>query len=407
MRLVHTADLHLGHGRYNRTDKTGRNIRELDVTASFRALIDQVIAIAPDVMIIAGDVLDSVRPKNPVVIDAFTEFRRLTEALPRLVIVMVAGNHDFPRSEETGCLLPLFRQLGITVVDREAQKIVFPELSLNVLAVPDTPVMIRPAFQPDPDCRFNIAVLHGEVEGMSGLLQERALKSYRQGDVVPASWDYIGLGHYHVYQQLAPNMFYSGAIDYVSTNVWGELADEKKFGVDGKGFVERDLVTGEHTFHRLPKTRDHIDLALDATGMTAEQLNTALDELLDDAWPDMTIARVVITGCPKSVQKAVSSKKLRTFKARALNLMPIFRPIEVREYGEQSPIPSRRHIASLPDLLRDAMLKRQANGDWPADVSLEACYNLGKKGLDEVEHQFSEKVRSIEPVDAVEDPVAA
>jgi hypothetical protein len=51
--------------------RTGRNIRELDVTASFRALVDRVIAIAPDVMVIAGDVLHSVRPKNPVVIEAF------------------------------------------------------------------------------------------------------------------------------------------------------------------------------------------------------------------------------------------------------------------------------------------------------------------------------------------------
>jgi hypothetical protein len=82
---------------------------------------------------------------------------------------------------------------------------------------------------------------------------------------------------------------------------------------DGKGFVERDLVTGEHTFHALPKTRDHIDLR-STLGMTAEELSTALDELLDDAWPDMAIARVVITGCSLDVQKAVSSK-LRRFKA--------------------------------------------------------------------------------------------
>jgi exonuclease SbcD len=168
-------------------------------------------------------------------------------------IIMVAGNHDFPRAADTGCLLPLFQQLGVTVVDRAAQKIVFPELSLNVLAVPDTPGMVRPAFTPDPECRFNIVVMHGEVEGMSGLRHERALQSYRQGDV-PAGWDYIALGHYHVHQQLAPNMYYSGSIDYTSTNPWGELADEKKFGVSGKGFVERNLVTGEHTFHALPKT---------------------------------------------------------------------------------------------------------------------------------------------------------
>jgi exonuclease SbcD len=124
-RESHTADLHLGFSQFNRVDATGRNIRELDVTASFRALVDRVIAIAPDVMVIAGDVLHSVRPKNPVVIEAFIEFKRLADALPRMPIVMVAGNHDFPRAADTGCLLPLFRELGVTVVDRDAQKLVF------------------------------------------------------------------------------------------------------------------------------------------------------------------------------------------------------------------------------------------------------------------------------------------
>jgi exonuclease SbcD len=311
MRLVHTArSPPRPFSRFSRTDKTGRNIRELDVMASFRALVDRVIAIAPDVMIIAGDVLDSVRPKNPVVIDAFIEFRRLTDALPRMVIVMVAGNHDFPAAgghRLSAAALQGPRHHGRRSRRPEGR---VPRAEPERARCAGHPAMIvRPAFAPDPECRFNVAVLHGEVEGMSGLRQERAIKSYKPGRRLPASWDYIGSGTITSTSSSRRTCIYSGSIDYSSNVPWGELSDEKKFGVTGKGFVERDLVTGEHTFHSLPTTRDHIDLSLDAGGMGVEQLNTAMDELLDDAWPDMAIARVVITGCPLATQKAVSSKR--------------------------------------------------------------------------------------------------
>lgn len=396
MRLVHCADLHLGFRQFNRTDARGRNVRELDVMLAFRHFVDRAIALAPDLIVIAGDLFHSARPGNPVVIEAFVEFRRLMDALPKTVCVAVAGNHDFGRSEESGCLLPLFREVGITIVDRDAQALDFPELDLHVLAVPDTPYVVRPSFAPDPNRRFNVVVMHGEVEGMSGLRQERAIQSHKMADVSPASWDYIALGHYHVYQQLAPNMYYSGSVDYTSTNPWGEIDDEKKFGVSGKGFIERNLVTGEHTFHQLPKSRDHIDLAIDATGMPAEELNKALDELLDDAWPDMAIARVVVTGCTQDLPRQVNSKMLRRFRARALNLTPIYKRAEIRKYGDASQIPSRRHIASIEDMLMASLKRRQADGQFPADMSLEACYALGVKYLAQADEMLKEK-RGIEP----------
>ena len=50
-------------------------------------------------------------------------------------------------------------------------------------------------------------------------------------DSVPAGVfggvDYVALGHYHVYREIAPNAFYSGSIEYTSPNVWGELVEER------------------------------------------------------------------------------------------------------------------------------------------------------------------------------------
>ena len=116
MRLVHLSDLHLGFRQYQRLTATGFNQREVDVARAFGNAIDRTIALAPQVVVIAGDVFHNVRPTNPAVLVAFGQFRRLREALPETKVVVVAGNHDTPRTAETGCILRLFEALDVTVV---------------------------------------------------------------------------------------------------------------------------------------------------------------------------------------------------------------------------------------------------------------------------------------------------
>src|SRR5690606_18732770 len=96
--------------------------------------------LAPDVILVGGDVFHTVRPTNTSILHAFHQFSRLVQALPDTEIVIVAGNHDMPRSTETICILRLFAApLGIHVADREARRLRFDDLDLSVLAVPDLP----------------------------------------------------------------------------------------------------------------------------------------------------------------------------------------------------------------------------------------------------------------------------
>src|SRR5215207_9958929 len=104
MKLVHLSDLHLGFRQYQRQTPAGLNQREADVAAAFRKAIDSVIELRPDLIVIAGDVFHAVRPTNPAILAAYTHFTRLVQMLPDAIIVMVAGNHDMPRTTETGCL---------------------------------------------------------------------------------------------------------------------------------------------------------------------------------------------------------------------------------------------------------------------------------------------------------------
>ena len=366
MRLVHLSDLHLGYRQYQRLTPGGVNQREADVAATFRVAIERVIALRPDVIVVAGDVFHSVRPTNQAILHAFIQFGRLVQALPEAIVILVAGNHDTPRSTETGGILQLFAQLGLTVVDREARRLAFPDRELSILAVPDVPNMVRPSLTPDPDARINLLVLHGEVQGMlpaNVLSADRAPVEISHEELGASRWDYVALGHYHVYREVAPNAFYSGSIEYTSANTWGELYEERIAGIGGKGFVERDLITGEHRFHVLPPARALIDLPpVSARGLLPAELDERIRGALErcDGGIDEKIVRLTVRDVPRHVARELDHRSIREFKRRALSFqLDLRRPEALRLHGTGAP--GRR--PSLNEIVREKLLARTLDSD--------------------------------------------
>src|SRR5207237_2918062 len=102
MRLVHLSDLHLGYRQYQRLTPTGINQREADVARTFQRAVDRIVELAPELALIAGDVFHTARPTNAAILHAFRQFVRLKTSLPDAIVVIVAGNHDTPRTTETG-----------------------------------------------------------------------------------------------------------------------------------------------------------------------------------------------------------------------------------------------------------------------------------------------------------------
>lgn len=379
-RLVHLADLHLGFRQYERQNGAGINMREADVAATLVRSIDKVIEIAPHIVLIAGDVFHQVRPSNKTIVHAFGEFSRLMTALPATKVVMVAGNHDTPRTAEVGCILNLFEKLGVTVIARHAERIQFPELELSVLAVPDVPGK-RPALEPDASSKYNVLLLHGEIAGViphapatPGEISEEELGAAR--------WDYVALGHYHVYHAVAPNAFYSGSLDYTSSNSWGEVRSEIEKGVS-KGLIEQDLANKTHTFHPVLPTRRWIDLTpLSGAGLSP----VALDELIRDAVEkvdggiDDKIVRLLVRDVPRHILKELDQKQLRAFKRRALHFHLDMRRPELLVAGAAS-MGSPRRGKPLADVVRDKLLERPLTDD----INREALIELALKYLGEAD----------------------
>jgi DNA repair protein SbcD/Mre11 len=299
VKLAHLADAHLGIRQYYRQTPAGINQREADVAQAFRAAIDGVIAARPDVVVIAGDLFHSVRPTNAAIVFAFRQLQRLREALPDAPVVLIAGNHDTPRSSETASILRLFEELGVDVAADEARRLVYPSLDLMVMAVPHQALAApeRPSLRPSGDERYRVLLLHGEIEGVYP--GDRSGADYggmqiAARELSSKEWTYIALGDYHVQYQVDTRAWYAGALEYVSPNFWGDRRLERELGLGkeptrkeesgagGKGWLLVDLETGDVQRQSVSWARPVLDLdPIQADGLSAPELDARIATALE------------------------------------------------------------------------------------------------------------------------------
>jgi DNA repair exonuclease SbcCD nuclease subunit len=382
MRLVHLSDLHMGIRQFQRQTPAGMNQREADVAGVFARVVDRIIGLAPDLVVIAGDVFHSVRPPNPAILHAFHQLSKLRQALPGTIVVIVAGNHDTPRAVETGCILRLFIPLGIHVVDTEPRRLAFPERDLSVLAIPDVPGH-KPAFDTDPAARFNVLVGHLDMPGAFPDIgyQEPAAVAIAPEDIRYPEWSYCAFGHRHSFFQLAPNAYYSGAMEYTGSNIWGEFREEQK-GVKGKVFIEYDLERKKRTIHKVDVARELLDLPpIDARGKTAADLDALIvaQSRAVRGGIDDKIVRQVVRDIPRHVARELDHKVQRDLRRRALQYHLDIRRPELLRSVPLTGGSGRR--PSLQELVRDRLLAIPLS----PDVDRGALVTLGLRYLGEAE----------------------
>lgn len=331
MKLAHLADLHLGFRQYTRQNSSGINQREADVASVFRSAIDQVIDAAPQIVVVAGDVFHSVRPANPAILDSFNQLRRLRAGLPDAPIVIIAGNHDTPRSVETGTILTLFEAIpNVHVISQNVKTLRFEDMDLSVTGYPCASLATpeRPVVRPERGLKWNVLVLHGEVAGV--VPGDRSFMDHtgaviEPGDLHADRWSYVALGHYHVATEVKPNVWYAGSLEYVSTNPWAEThAGSGPVPSGAKGWL---LVTLTDTgvaidFKPVKLSRRHIDLdPIYASGMTASELDAALTERVARVAGGIEdqVIRQMVYDVSRSVGRELNHDVIRSWKTRALH----------------------------------------------------------------------------------------
>jgi len=333
MKLAHLADLHLGFRQFDRQTSKGANQREVDIAEAFRRAVDDILEQKPDLIVIAGDLFHSVRPTNAAILYCFRQLHRVRTGLPNSPIVVIAGEHDTPRSTETGSILRLYEALGVEIAVEDARRIVLPKLDCAVLAVPQQALAKadRPALRPEPGGpTLNVLVTHGVYGGLG---EERGTMEYGGAELTrellaPEKWDYIALGHYHTAQSVATNAWYAGSLEYLPPNPWGQLQDEAaqraatkgKKERKGKGYLLVELPGARVTFRPIEPARRHIDLPfIQGAGLNAKELDAAIAERLNTANIDDQIVRLVVWDVERATVRDLDHAAIRAFKARALN----------------------------------------------------------------------------------------
>lgn len=392
MRVAHLADPHLGFRQYHRQTATGINQREADVANAFREAITGVIDARPDVVLIAGDLFHSVRPTNAAIVFAYQQFHRLRSSLPEVPVILIAGNHDTPRSVETGSILQLFTGLGVDVVASEAQHLHYPALDLSVLAVPHQALLTEPRtlLAPEGDARHRILLIHGDV---AGVLPAHGAAEYGgamipPGELQDGDWSYVALGHYHVQRAVGERSWYAGSLEYVSTNPWGERQEEQRaaHGAGGKGWLLVELPAGNVVPQALAGTRTLLDLApIEGAGLDAADIDRHIQERLSAVAGglDGKLIRLVVRDVPRHVARALNHAAIREAKAAALHFhLDVRRPEPARTAA--SGAPGRRR--TLPQLVRTHLEGRPL----PAVIDRAEFVSTGVKLIDEAERDLSE-----------------
>lgn len=225
IRIAHISDTHLGYRALNKAEpESGRNQRTVDVDRAFERAIDDILTRRVDAVIHGGDVFHHARPTWQSMRHFIRQMRRIEGAgIPTLVI---AGNHDTPRIRTGGSAYSVI-ELALAEVRfvAEYEDIhevdLFRHLDLHVHAIPHGALT-----NPDPVLsqvapnRRNILVCHGMVPGIlaPGVHAEPG-EQQLEGALLDPAFDYIALGHYHVFTQASGKAWYSGSTERFG---WGD-----------------------------------------------------------------------------------------------------------------------------------------------------------------------------------------
>ncbi|MCU1727507.1 exonuclease SbcCD subunit D C-terminal domain-containing protein [Pseudomonas sp. 7P_10.2_Bac1] len=109
MRLFHTSDWHLGQNLHGQE-------RDFEHACFLSWLLTQLAVAQPDVLLIAGDIFDTVNPPVKAQERLYDFIVSAHEQQPKLTIVMIAGNHDSGSRIELPA--PLMRRLRTHALGR-------------------------------------------------------------------------------------------------------------------------------------------------------------------------------------------------------------------------------------------------------------------------------------------------
>jgi exonuclease SbcD len=229
-----------------------------------------------------------------------------------------------------------------------------------------------------------VLLVHGEVEGV--VPGDRAALEYGGAPLTPSelgydAWTYIALGHYHVRHRVAPRVWYAGALEYVSSNLWGEVADQARLGVGEKSWLLVDVDSGVVEPRAVPAQRRVLDLEpVHAAGLDGPAVDSAIAGRLHEVPGGIAdrIVRLRVYDVERHVARSLDHAAIRAWKAEALHFnLDLRRPEVHRTVGVGAP----GHRQTLPELVQGFLERRPL----PAEIDRGVFVRTGAELMDAVE----------------------
>jgi len=229
MKIIHTADWHVGHELYGYD-------REEEFDYFFSQLSELLRAERPDALLVSGDVYDSYMPSTTAVRQLNNALLRLHDSSPETEIILTSGNHDSgPRLEAAA---PPWLPHGVHLIGSLSPDPLRNRIEIEgkgvVMAIPFCYPANFPHADGDPldgrqerffqriieqlsrESLLTVLMAHLYVSGaaLNGSRQPRDIvggsDAMALGDIT-GGYDYLALGHIHRRQRLSDRAYYSGS----------------------------------------------------------------------------------------------------------------------------------------------------------------------------------------------------
>ena len=262
MKILHTADIHIGVENYGKIDPETRSSTRLsDFLRSFDEMVEFAINETIDLFIIAGDAYKS---RNPSQTHQREFAKRISKlSMNNIPVFILIGNHDSPNIPGPATSLEIFPTLDVekvTIGDELTNyQITTKSGPIQIVSVPwirkgdlsntqtyptQTIEEINEEIQKTVITKISSlvdsinpklpAILVGHLSTESAITSSEKSMMLSKDYLIPTKnltlpkLDYIALGHIHRHQQLnqKPRVVYSGSIERID---FGEENDTKGF----------------------------------------------------------------------------------------------------------------------------------------------------------------------------------
>ncbi|MFH1508772.1 MAG: DNA repair exonuclease [bacterium] len=251
MKIIHTADIHLGRKFTKLGEKAGEQ-RQL-LRDAFTKVVDLACADDVDLLLIAGDLFDSNKVSKAEIEFAREQFEKL--ASHEKWVCISHGTHD---ANDGLSVLNRDKFLNtfnnVILFDNKKQSHNFPHLDLTVYGISnsankgkDDPLA---KVQKDDKAKYHIAMIHGSV----------AIESKHAPDDWPidpekiknSELNYIALGHWHSTQDMSQGKvqaWYAGAPESIDYDEKGGNALE--VSITDKETKVKEIKVGQRNFDKI------------------------------------------------------------------------------------------------------------------------------------------------------------